>query len=77
METGKKSDIDVMCSIKKTLDNFKGTRNEEFASIVSSVNNYILTQCAHEILTDCVDIYPTNSVFMHYCKHCFTTFPNN
>ena len=49
-------------------------RDEEYSKICTALQNYLKTNCTHDIMTDLIDIDPDRSKTITYCTKCMVTF---
>ena len=65
---------DLMVRAKKVLDVTRDEKNEEFNTIVKSMDTYIRRNCRHHYVEDLIDIDPDRSQSITYCSRCMLTF---
>lgn len=49
-------------------------RDTEYAKLCTSLEQYLKTNCQHEMITDLIDIDPDRSKTITYCSKCMVTF---
>ena len=64
--------VDNMIEIKNIL--ISSEKNDELNIILKKVDEFLLKNCSHEIVTDLIDIDPDRSKSIRYCEKCFITF---
>lgn len=68
-------DIDIMSQIIGMLDSLpRDEQNSDYKYIMDLVNNYLLKNCKHNIITDHIDNDVERSETIKYCENCYLTF---
>ena len=49
-------------------------QSPEYSAIFQSIQDYLRTQCRHNIVEDLIDIHPECSQTIYYCEYCEITF---
>jgi hypothetical protein len=49
-------------------------RDTEYAKLCTAIEQYLKTNCEHNIITDLIDIDPDRSKTITYCTKCMITF---
>jgi hypothetical protein len=49
-------------------------RDTEYAKLCTAIEQYLKTNCEHEIIKDLIDIDPDRSKTITYCTKCMVTF---
>jgi len=49
-------------------------RDPEYTKICTAIEQYLKTNCEHEVVTDLIDIDPDRSKTITYCTKCMITF---
>ena len=64
--------VNNMIEIKNIL--ISSEKNDELNIILKKVDEFLLKNCSHEIVTDLIDIDSDRSKSIRYCEKCFITF---
>ena len=64
--------VNNMIEIKNIL--ISSEKNDELNIILKKVDEFLLKNCCHKIVTDLIDIDPDRSKSIRYCEKCFVTF---
>jgi hypothetical protein len=68
-------DIDIMSQIIGMLHSLPiDEQNNDYKHIMDLVNNYLLKNCKHHIISDHVDTDIERSETIKYCEKCYLTF---
>ena len=49
-------------------------RDPEYSNILKLIDEYLLRNCAHELVKDFIDLDPDTSKTITYCSKCYLTF---
>jgi RNA binding exosome subunit len=67
--------IQMMCRAKHVLENIpENERNDEYNTILESINSYIDNKCNHYVVTDFIDVDVECTKMIHYCKICYKVY---
>ena len=67
--------IQTMCRAKHVLENIpENERNDEYNTILESINSYIDNKCNHYVVTDFIDVDVECTKMIHYCKICYKVY---
>ena len=47
----------------------------QFKSTISTINNKLMSECPHDYEEDDIDVSPTKTIHINYCRNCLSMFP--